>query len=256
VKRAVHHSAVWLVVPLWLILLGTVLARVGILAYENHLFATEALHVRGTVVTKYLLSARGRHDDSIPVLIYSYTAGNLRGRCATEVTFETYGMFQVGNPIPVMYLPGDPTDNRLDLRWEDLGFVWGPYDDLVFAGMIFVPGACLTWYFGLRNRIHARLKAAGSNGVGEVTEVCKSYHRCGSNTYLTFHFTTAQGVQIHGRTPSLRAHEPTHWEAGDPIRVFYDPKKPSHFAVDTDHPLDMLLPDERPPTPSEATIWA
>jgi hypothetical protein len=43
---------------------------------------------------------------------------------------------------------------------------------------------------------------------------------------------------------------------GDPIRIFYDPKKPWHFAVDTDHPLDMLVADERPPTPAEATIWA
>ncbi len=227
-----HHSAVWLVLPLWLILLGSVLTRVGILAYENHQFATEARHVKGTVVTKYLLSARGRHDDNIPVLIYSYTAGNLRGRCATEVTFETYGMFQPGNPIPVMYLPGNPTDNRL-----------------------FVPGACLAWYFGSRNRIYARLRAARSNAVGEVIEVRKSHHRCGSHTYLTFRFTTAQGVQIHGRTPPVRDHEPTHWETGDPIRVFYDPKKPHHFAVDGDHPLDMLVPDERRPAPAGATIW-
>jgi len=256
VKRAVYHSAVWLVVPLWLILLGAVLGRVAILAFENHQFATTARHVQGTVVQKYFLSTRGQHNDLIPVIIYTYSTGSLVGRCATDVTLATYRMFHEGGPIPVMYLPGAPTDNRIDLPWEMLGFIWGPYDDLACAAFIFVPGACLAWYFGSRNFIHARLKAARSNAVGEVTEVRKNHGRCGSHTYLTFRFTTAQGVQMNGRTPPVRPHEPTHWQVGDPIRVFYDPKKPRHFAVDIDHPLDMLVADERPSTPVEATIWA
>jgi hypothetical protein len=244
------------VVPLWLILLGVVLGRVGILAWENHLFATEARHVQGTVVTKYLLSARGRHDDVIPVVIYSYTTDHLQGRCATEVTFETYNIFKVGGPIPVAYLPGDPTDNRLNLPWETLGFVWGPYDDSIVAAFVFVPGACLVWYFASRNRIHARLKAVGTNCMGEVIALNKTHHRCASDTYLTFRFTTPAGREILGRTPPLRTLERTHWQKGDPIPVFFDPKKPEHFAVDTEHPLDVLLADEPAPAPLWQTIWA
>jgi len=256
VKRAVYHSAVWLVLPLWLILLGSVLARVGILAHENHLFATEARHTNGVVLRRIVQHFHGAHNSFMFLLLYTYTAGDLQGRCITEVTPETFDRVQDGGPLPIDYLPENPRDNRIAYPWENIGAVWGPFDDSVLAAMVFVPGACLAWYFGSRNRIHARLKAAGSNGVGEVTEVRKSHGRCGSSTYLTFRFTTAQGLEIAGRSPPVRAHEPTHWQAGDPIRIFYDPNNPARFAVDTDHPLDMLLPDERPPTPVEATIWA
>ena len=138
-KRAVYHSAVWLVLPLWLILLGSVLARVGILAHENHLFATEARHTNGVVLRRIVQHFHGAHNSFMFLLLYTYTAGDLQGRCITEVTPETFDRVQDGGPLPIDYLPENPRDNRIAYPWENIGAVWGPFDDSVLAAMVFVP---------------------------------------------------------------------------------------------------------------------
>jgi hypothetical protein len=246
-----------MIVPFWLIIVVTVLARVGVLIHENHLFATQAGHTLGTVVRKFGAPLHGGGPRNIaPIIIYRYTVGNLQGRCLAVVELDTFNRVRVGGPIRVSYLPGDPRNNRLDYPWENAGARWAPLDDFVIAMLIFVPGLGLAWHFGRRNRIHGRLMASGAQAWGEVTELKKTHTRNGSFSYLIFHFTTPAGRKIEGRTAPLAGDERTSWQAGDPIQVFFDPEKPENFAVDSTHPLDALLADEPVRAPSFQTIWA
>jgi hypothetical protein len=245
---------VWLITPFWLIFVLAVLARVGVLMHENHLFATRALHVEGTVVTKFGQALHGGGPaHSVAIVIYTYRVGDLVGRCLSPVDVATYERVKVGGPIPLVYLPGEPRNNRIDFPWESAGYAWAPLDDFVVAMLAFVPGLALVIYFGRRNRIHTRLVASGSNAWGEVTARQTSHHRCATSDYLLLHFTTESGREICGRTSSLP--ERSHWQAGDPIQVFFDPRQPEYFAVDLDHPLD-ALDDEPAPPPFYKTIWA
>jgi len=240
--------------PCWLIVVLTILARVGVLMEENHRFATSAIHVQGTVVQKFLMPIRGRRSTSwVPGLVYTYTAGNLWGRCTTEIEPPTYWLVHNGGPVPVAYLPGQPKNSRLDLPWENAAAHWAPIDDLIVAALIFVPGAIVVAHFGRRNRIHTWLLAHGGRAWGEVTAVRTSHHRAATRTYLTFRFTTAAGQTLTGRTSPVPAQ--SHWQTGDPIQVYYDPRRPRLFAVELEHPLD-ALDDEPLPAPFFQTIWA
>jgi hypothetical protein len=245
-----------MVFPLWLILMGVLFGRVAMLMHENHLFATEARHVTGTVLKKVIQQFHGAHSNYTLSLFYTYTAGNLQGRCLTEVEPTTFIHAHVGGPLPIAYLPEDPTNHRIDIPWENAGARWGPLDDFIISLFAFVPGVGLIWHFAWRNRIYARLMAAGIPCWGEVTALKSSHHRASSDTYLTFRFTTAAGREVEGRTPSLPPAKRVCWQEGDPIQVFYDPKNPGLFAVDTHHPLDMLLEDEPAPPPVHENLWA
>jgi hypothetical protein len=240
--------------PFWLMFVLAVLARVGVLMHENHLFATRAVHVEGTVLRKFGQPLHGGGPaNTVAVVIYTYRAGNLVGRCLAAVDLATYQRVKVGGPIPIVYLPSQPMNNRIDFPWESASANWAPLDDFVVAMLVFVPGLGLVAYFGRRNRIHSRLVARGFNAWGEVTALRTSHHRCATRAYLVLRFTTAAGREIRGRTSWLP--ERSHWQEGDPIQVFFDPKKPELFAVDLDHPLD-ALEDEPAPPPFFQTLWA
>jgi hypothetical protein len=254
VKRAVHHSAVWLIAPFWLIFVSAVVARVGVLMHENHLFATRAVHVEGTVLRKFGQALHGGGPgNTVAVVIYTYRAGNLVGRCLSAVDIATYLRVKTGGPIPIMYLPGQPMNNRIDFPWESASADWAPLDDFAVAMLVFFPGLAAVTYFGRRNRIHARLVARGSHVWGEVTALRTSHHRCATRAYLNVRFTTGTGREIEGRTTAVP--ERSHWQEGDPIQIYFDPGKPEHFAVDLQHPLDALDDDPAPP-PYFRTIWA
>ncbi len=254
-KRAVYHSAVWLVVPLWVLLVGTILARFIILVHANDYFAAHARHIQGVVLKKFQLRIDHFTSEEVYGMLYSYRAENVEGRDLTQVEPSTYHSVHVGGPLPIAYLPGDPKWHRIDLPAEIAEEDWVPFDDLVIATAIFVPGVLLIGYFGRRNRIHAQLLASGAHAWGEVTELNKTHTRHGSHSYLIFHFTTPGGRDIQGRTQALPEEEHSHWNVGDPIQVRFDPNKPDRFAVDLRHPLDGALVEEPAPLTHE-TIWA
>jgi hypothetical protein len=254
-RRAVHHSAVWLVLPLWVLFVGISLGRVALLIHYDHDFIAHARHTQGVVLARWSHPIDHFSSARIYVLIYSYEAENVSGRVRTGVDHATFDRVHVGGPIPIAYLPSDPRVNCIDYPWELSDMAWVPLDDFVVAMMVFIPAVFLTWHFGMRNRIHDRLKTTGVPTWGEVTSLEKTHHRAHSDTYLVFRFTTPSGRLIVGRSPSVTANDRTNWKVGDPVSILYDPKNPAYFSVDIRHTLDGVFADE-PPTPDYNTLWA
>ena len=254
-KRAIDHSAVWLVFPLWALFVGIAFGRVALLFHYNHEFLTHMQVTEGRVVKKTdrLLDHFG--NERIYVLIYSYRAGNVAGQVRTGVDRRTYDRVKEGGPVPVAYLPADPRQNCLDYPWELSDLSAAPLDDFAVAMGVFVPGALLIGYFARRNRLHARLLAHGTHAWGEVVELKKTHTRYGSHSYLIFRFTAPDGRDIRGRSRALPDSEHAHWQAGDPIQVTFNPRDPRQFTVDLRHPLDGALVEEPAPLTHE-TIWA
>ena len=109
-------------------------------------------------------------------MLYGYSAENVTGRDLTQVEPSTYHSVHVGGPLPIAYLPGDPKRHRIDLPAEIAEEDWVPFDDLVIATAIFVPGVLLIGYFGRRNRIHARLLASRRPRLGRGDRVEQDPH--------------------------------------------------------------------------------
>ncbi len=250
-----YHSAVWLVFPLWALFVGIAFGRVALLLHYNHEFLAHMQATEGQVVKKIERRLDHFSDDRVYILLYTYRAGNVFAQVRSGVDSRTFEQVQVGGPIPVAYLPGDPRQHCIDYPWELSDLATAPLDDFAVAMAVFVPGALLIGYFARRNRIHARLLASGAHAWGEVTELNKTHTRYGSHSYLIFHFTTPEGREIRGRTQALPEAEHSHWNVGDPIQVRFDPKKPDRFAVEIRHPLDGALVEEPAPLTHE-TIWA
>lgn len=254
-KRAVSHSAVWLVFPLWLLFVGITLGRVAFLVHYNHEFLAEKRAVEGRVIAKAERLVDHFTNGRVFVVIYSYQAENVAGTIRTGVDRRTFDRVKVGGPIPVAYLPGDARQHCIDYPWELSDRDNAPLDVFAVAMAGFVPGLVLIIYFARRNRIHSRLMRSGAQTWGEVTDVKKTHTRYGSHSYVVLRFTSADGREIAGRSAALPDSEHHHWQAGDPIEVTYDAKRPWLFAVDTRHPLDGALAIEPPPRTHE-TIWA
>jgi hypothetical protein len=255
VKRAVHHSAVWLVAPLWFLFVAISFGRVAILIHYNHDFEAHARQTEGVVLKKVERVVDQFSGARIYVLVYRYDADNVRQIVRTGVDPETFERVKVGGPIPILYLPGDSRTHCLDYPWELADLAWIPFDDFVVGMLVFIPGVFLIWHFGRRNFIHARLQKTGVRTWSEVTALRKSHYRCNSDTYLIFNFTTDSGRVITGRSPSVTSDDYTHWKMGDFIEVLYDPKRPGYFSVDLRHPFDGLFPKQQAPRIYE-TIWS
>ena len=232
------HSPVWLVFPLWLLFVGIVFSRVGLLIHYNHEFLDTKQTVQGRVVKKMDHLLDHFSDQRIYVLIYSYEAGNVAGWIRTGVDRRTYERVKSGGPIPIAYLPSDPRQNSIDYPWELSDRDAAPMDVFSVALAGFIPGVILIAYFARRNRIFAHLMKSGARTWGEVMELKKTHTRYGSHSYVIFRFRAPGADEIVGRSASLPEAEHHHWQAGDPIEVTYDPKRPRYFAVDIRHPLE------------------
>ncbi len=253
-KRAVYHSAVWLVFPLWALFVGIAFGRVALLLHYNHEFLAHRQVTEGRVEKKWERLVDHFSNDRIYILVYTYHAGNVVGHVRTGVDARTYDQAHVDGALPIAYLPADPRQHCIDYPWELSDLNTAPLDDFAVAMAVFVPGTLIIGYFARRNRIHAQLLDHGTTVWGEVIDLKKTHTRYGSHSYLVFRFV-ANGREIEGRTQSLPDTDHTHWQVGDPIQVTYDPKKPYHFTTDIRHPLEGALALE-PTPPTHETIWA
>jgi hypothetical protein len=254
VKRAVYHSAVWLVFPLWALFVGIAFGRVALLLHYNHEFLAHMQTTEGVVERKWDRLVDHFSNDRIYILVYTYRAGNVAGHVRTGVDLRTYDQATIGGPLPVAYLPSDPRQHSINYPWELSDLDTAPLDDFAVAMAVFLPGALVIGYFAWRNRIHTHLLASGTPVWGEVIDLKKTHTRYGSHSYLVFQFT-ANGREIKGRTQSLPDTDRTHWQVGDPIQVTYNPKNPGQFTTDIRHALDGALVQEPVPLTHE-TIWA
>jgi Protein of unknown function (DUF3592) len=84
------------------------------LVYLNWQFDGPTIKVTGTVVALY--PSKGRSN---PNVAYSYPIGNVEQHTVTPVNEEVFDGLHVGNPLPVKYLPDNPTVTRIDLPAED-----------------------------------------------------------------------------------------------------------------------------------------
>ena len=102
------------------------------------------------------------------------------------------------------------------------------------SGLSVLFGAFFAWQ-GRKNKIARELRTSGVSSAGTVKSLIVSRGRYGPSTSLEFTFKGPDGQEIVGQSDTLGWRRPN-WKEGDPIRVYYNPKKPEQFCVDLDQP--------------------
>jgi hypothetical protein len=243
-RSPVTYLSLWLIVPAWVLLLVVMFGFAGWLAYDNHRFTSQGVHVTGQVLGKETRPYTDKHGNVShePVISYRYHAGNLVGTCTKIVREETWYDLATGGPIPIVYLPENPAHHRIDLPREIGQGYQARVMTLVLGIAVLGFGAWLIAWRSKRNRLFRRLVDQGARCRGEVlTLVPVQVFRGGTQTYLTFRFTTGAGEKIEARSGILAPNQVRAWHPGDLIDIWYDSARPQDFTIDLSRPHTPVL---------------
>jgi hypothetical protein len=232
--KSVDYCPIWFFLLLWIaVIAGTLWFSIH-LTEENHLFAIHGRHVPAEITDKWTTVSHGRGGSSTNYhLQYAYTGGDYRITDDTTTSSDMYGRIDVGDRIPVIYLPEKPSDNRIDSL-----SIAGKYQAGAIFGFVFAAGVFGLGGWGLRsthnqNRIFTWLGNSGARCQGEVTRLVEvNTGKGGIRTYLELSFRTQRGKTIEGRSGYVNGWgQESPWAEGDSISVFYNPDLPGQFAL-------------------------
>jgi hypothetical protein len=105
--------------------------------HENRRFDGQTTKVIGSVEALYS-SSSGRYN---PNVAYCYPIGSVEMHTVAPVSGEVFEGLHVGDPLPVKYLPDNPTMNRIDLPAENAERQQGPYFVTPFSILFICAGA-------------------------------------------------------------------------------------------------------------------
>jgi hypothetical protein len=233
--RAVPYTSLWFGVILWTLLTGALLIYTSWWLYQDFLFAYHSKSTVGIVERKFMKVGQGKHGPTYtPWLDYRYQTERMATECDSSVQSATYSGISPGNSIPILYLPEEFTNNRINLPAENrhvLLITWG----LVAGSLVVsVGGAFILRYYVQQNKINRYLLASGLSCQGTVTEI--KYDLVGKartkRYYLTFTFRDNQGGERTGRSWYLKRGDENMWREGSSIHVYFDPGNSKSFTVD------------------------
>jgi hypothetical protein len=112
------HRHLVLMLVWWLPVTAFFTFLAGSSLWADHRFAHEAVSTNGTVVDKRDTTATAPTGREKYYVKISYAAGNAGGTVEKEVDSTTYDDLKWNDPVPVLYLPSDPTNMRINLPGE------------------------------------------------------------------------------------------------------------------------------------------
>jgi hypothetical protein len=235
-KPGVLYYPLGIIGTIWALLVAALFGVSAYLAYENHLFAIHGRKVTGGLINKWVEKhTGGRSGTSYSFYIrYDYrVTGGLIGTCSTTLPRGTWDLLEVGQTLPLVYLPEKPIDSRIDTPAQAAHYT-------MTAAVVFLFGAVILglggWGLGCQhgqNKIFLWLGESGARCQGTVASLVDvNTGKGGIRSYLAFRFVTNTGREITGRTGYLTWAQNRCWKENDPIRVFYNPARPEQFAAD------------------------
>jgi len=210
--------------------MGTLFFGVGVHeVYRNFEFGGDVVRVTGTVTGRHISISHGRHGSSTTYhLDYSFKdAAGAPCSDSASVASQTYYDLSVQDPMPIKYLPGWPTINRVDFPVEDRNHEIGAWMFVALGGAFGGFG----WYafIGLERLIFYRrwLRRCGVRCVGTVDEIDRDTSvvvngRCPS--YVNYSYSDSTGRKHQDSSQGLSPKQEELWKRGDTIDVFYDPR--------------------------------
>ena len=170
--RAVPHTSIWFGLFFWVLLGGALLVFTSWWLYEDFLFTFDSKSVVGIVEQKYETVSHDRHGDNYTDhLVYQYKVGRMAMGSDSIVQRGTYDSVSKGSSIPLLYLPEELTNNRIEMPleiqltyWTTIGLVAGSLASTI--GGVFV-----LRYYVRQNQLNRFLRASGMQCQGIVTAV-------------------------------------------------------------------------------------
>lgn len=233
--RAVPYTSLWFGFIIWGLIGGALLIGTGYMLYQDFLFANYGQHTQGTVERKFMRVGQGKHGPTYtPCLDYRYQVPGVAVTAECTVRGDTYASVSEGESLPILYVPSQPTDNRIDLPAENRQVELITYGLVAASLAVAGGGAFILRYYVRQNKINRYLLANGLQYTGTVTEI--KYDVVGKartkRYYLLFTFRDNQGREISGRSWYLKLGDECLWRESSPIRVYFDPKNSESFTVD------------------------
>ncbi len=207
------------------LVVGLSFLGVGIVRFNNdRRFANEVRTTQGTVLTKTIRSERdtdgSRTQHYEATYRFAFKERTLEGR--DELTRDGWERLTEGGPVEVLYLPMNPSANRLagSRSWATV---------FVLIGLILTPVGAATLVPAIRRtRLEARLQQDGVRSKGVVTELREGPLRINGvpQWLLQYAFEDFQGRR-HVKTFDLPEEEARQWKVGEVGLVRYDSAKPA-----------------------------
>jgi hypothetical protein len=233
--RAGPYTSLWIGVSFWaLVTIGVVGGTVWELN-QNYLFAYFSQPAEAAIAQKFMQVSQGKHGKVYtPCLVYQYQVGATVFHCQSTVQNNTYSTVAEGGEMPILYLTGNPGDNRIELPSEIRSVCVITWIAITASLLIGIGGAFSINYYVKRNRLNRWLLASGMSCRGTVSSVDfnlvgKAQTRC---YFLNFDFRDNQGQTISGKTWYLKPGTETDWREGSTLPVYFDPSNSKSFTVD------------------------
>jgi len=233
--RAVPYTSLWFGVFLWTLVAGALVIGTSWLLYQDFLFAYDSKSTLAMVERKFLKVGQGKHGPTYtPCLDYRYQAQHMEAEAESTVRSDTYSSVNVGQQIPVLYLPDEFGNNRIDLPAENRQVELITYGLIAASLITSVGGAFVIRYYVRQNKLNRYLLAHGLSCRGKVTEIKFDLVGTGRTKryYLLFTFRDNLGAEKRGRSWYLKSGDENLWQEGSALPVFYDPNNSARFTVD------------------------
>jgi len=233
--RAVPYTSIWFGLFLWVLIGGALLVFTSWYLFQDYLFACDAKSVVGLVEQKYETVSHDRHGDHYTDhLVYRYQVGRMAADSESTVQRDTYDSVSEGSAIPLLYLPEEMTNNRIEMPAEIRVVYWTTIALVVGSLASSIGGAFVLRYYVRQNQLNRFLLASGMQCQGTVT--ARNFDVYGKNNtvryYLVFTFRDSQGRERTGRSWYLKKGEENLWHPDSPIQVCFDPNNSERFTVD------------------------
>ncbi len=148
------------------------------------------------------------------------------------ISESDWDVIQVGQTLPVRYVPDDPELNSLTNGSRSDGVLVLS----LLGGVAGIIGLGLGTYFVRRGSRLAQVATRGTTTQGQIIDLV---HRQKASSYFTFRFTDGAGKEREGKSFTGSRKRFNGMAEGQPISVRYDPRQPEQsFWV-----RDLGLPD-------------
>ncbi|HSA61105.1 MAG TPA: DUF3592 domain-containing protein [Nitrospiraceae bacterium] len=218
----------------FLLWFGTIFLGVGLMAmyfamdlWRTHQhFEQEAVSVQATILSKSLEKASREGNPRTRYLVtYRFApTGNPEIDKTSEVSVDEWERLDEGSPLPVRYLPSDPTTTQLDGRGE----WWEPLMLGGFGVLFSLIGIVIAWSDLRHVLLVRRLSQQGLPAEGTIRNVWATGTRINRVTQwkLSYEFRDHMGRIQQGESHLLSPDEAATWKPGDKGFVRFDRSRP------------------------------
>lgn len=207
-KTRLAKAGIQLAVVCAIVLVIAVAQAIWAGIHASHLLQTKSAlrHTSSEVIGKIEKQTKSEY-------YYSFTADGTQFTGRASMQFQT---LRVSDPLPVLYLPSNPSINHPAAWEEPTALAWMPF----MYQMILVPALLI---ISLTMRSARRLVAEGCPAVATITDC--TYHQKGGFE-VKYEFRTDAGESISGSSPSNDEQK-----IGASVCVLYMPRNPRRNQV-------------------------